>query len=96
MFGYSNNHTELIVLDFESSDNIMASSTSSFNPNKFPGVPEETLSEFVIKQEGVINVEDDDDENFSEEIFVNKVFLTKNRTLPNSMRNVYPMKYPEK
>ena len=72
----------------------MASSTSTINPNEFPGVPEETLRKFIIKQEVVIDAEDD--ENFSEEIFVNKVFLTKHRTLPNSMRNVYPMKDAEK
>ena len=95
MLGYSKNSTELIVLDFESADIIMAPSTSTFNLNEFPGVPEETLRKFIIKQEGVIKSEEDDDEKFSEESVINKVFLTKNETLPNSMRDVYSMKDAE-
>ena len=89
MLGYSPNSTEIYVLDFESSDIIKAPSTSTCNPKEFPGVPEETLRNFIIKQEGVLSTEEDDDNSLSESLVknldANKVFLTRIENVPLNM-----------
>lgn len=92
MLGYSRNSTEYMVLDFESADIIMAPSTSSINPKIFPSVPADTLTNFILKQEGNFPSEDTCDEGtyYSESLIGNsdsrKIYLIKIEAPPENMQ----------
>ena len=64
MVGYVEKTSESSVLDFEKAEIIKAPSTSRHNAEIFPGIPDETLSTFMLKNEPV---EEDsiDHENYS-------------------------------
>lgn len=102
MLGYSNNSTEIFVLDFESAEIVKAPSTSLLRTQEFSGVPDETLRNFIIKQEDVIKDKDPEDEGiFFTESFVNngdtrKAFLTQLETLPHNMQDASERKDSQK
>lgn len=53
MLEYRPNPADLAVHDFETSDIVMAASTFFSNTQQFPGVPEETVTNPVIREGGV-------------------------------------------
>lgn len=87
MLGYSNNSTEFIVLDFESAEIVKAPSTSDIKPNEFPGIPDETLKNFILKQENFATIEDGEDD-CPKDYLVHRIFLAKNESIPENMSDV--------
>ena len=89
MLEYSPNSTEIYVLNFASSLIIKVPSSSTSNLKEFPGVSEETLRYFILKQKGFINTEEADDTSLSEQLVknldANKIFLTRIETVPLNM-----------
>lgn len=66
MLEYSPNSTELVVLDFESFENIMAPSTYTFNLKRFPGISKGTLRNLTVRPESLHLTEEGDDNSFLE------------------------------
>ena len=89
MLGYSNNSTELIALDFNSANIEIVPSTSTIKPKEFPGIPEDTLREFLLKQEDMSSMNDGNNYEIvtsKEEIsYDHQVYFTKEEPIPNSI-----------
>ena len=91
MVGYCENSTELKVLDFEKSEVLLAPSTSTSKANEFPGLPDETLTKFILNQGGFTTEDDEHNNDGLHNVILNEnsdqehIFLAK---LPVYPRNI--------
>lgn len=89
MPGCKPNSTELVVFDFVSSETFMAPSRVSFNLKKIPGIPEETLMNFLTRQKGAHVTKEDNDNTFLEllvsERNADKIFISKTEAVSLTM-----------
>ena len=88
MLGYVENTTELLILDFDSCEITKSSSTSKHDPENFPGIPDEVLTNFILKNDETIRLETKrtEEESCSTTVTNETAFLSSETTkIPNNI-----------